>query len=63
MKIVPPHHPQLVDEGKEGDVGAAAAEVAHGVGDDGAGLVAEGGGREVVQQVGQGRGRRRVVLG
>ena len=35
----------------------------HGVCRDGGGLVSEGGGGEVVQQVGEGGGQRAVVLG
>ena len=38
------------------------SEGSHGVGRDAGWLVSEGGGGEVVQQVGQGRGQRAVVL-
>ncbi len=57
------YHPKLADEGQQGHPGAAAAKVAHGVGHHRAGLVAVRAGREVVQEVGEGRRDGAVVLG
>ena len=54
---------QLRQEGSSQSSSADASEGSHGVGGDTDGLVAEGGGREVVQEVGQGGGQGAVVLG